>query len=124
MKVIDLLNKIANGEEVPKIIKYQNSYYKFYERLKDFYNYKKIDINTMEYLDSYLEDEYFLTNILTNEVEIIKGKEIIEEDKEIEELNLDADALKGDEIVRTIDYLLESKINSLVKAINELKKGK
>ena len=47
---------------------------------------------------------------------------IKEEDIEIEELNLDADALKGDEIVRTIDYLLEGKINSLVKAITELRK--
>ena len=115
MKVIDLLNKIANGEEVPKIIKYQNSYYKFYERLKDFYNYKKIDINTMEYLDSYLEDEYFLTNILTNEVEIIKGKEIIEEDKEIEEL----DTSEGISVVHCA-----YKINELIKALNELRKGK
>lgn len=29
MKIIDLLNKIANGEEVPKKIKYQNCEYEF-----------------------------------------------------------------------------------------------
>lgn len=121
MKVIDLLNKIANREEVPEIIKYQNSYYKFYERLRDFYNYKKIDINTMEYLDSYLEDDYFLTNILTGEVEIIKGKEIIEEDKEIEEINF----ITEHDSFSTIDqYKLQEKINELIKAVNELKKGK
>ena len=29
MKVIDLLNKIANGEEVPKKIKYDGSIYEY-----------------------------------------------------------------------------------------------
>ena len=28
IKIIDLLNKIANGEEVPKKIKYENDIYK------------------------------------------------------------------------------------------------
>ena len=31
MKIIDLLNKIANGEEVPKKIKYKNKIYEWKE---------------------------------------------------------------------------------------------
>lgn len=40
MKVIDLLNKIANGEEVPKKIKYKGTSYEYKEGI-DFENYKK-----------------------------------------------------------------------------------
>ena len=36
MKVIDLLNKIANGEEVPKKVKYHN---RIYIKRSDCYNY-------------------------------------------------------------------------------------
>ena len=32
MKIIDLLNKIANGEEVPKKIKYKGSIYTYLEQ--------------------------------------------------------------------------------------------
>ena len=42
MKVIDLLNKIANGEEVPKKIKYDNAIYEYNEQ----YDYKnELQIN-------------------------------------------------------------------------------
>lgn len=109
MKVIDLLNKKANGEEIPKKIVINDR-----EWIYDGIDYARESDG--EYLfDVFIE---ITQRDLNMEVEIIK------EDKEIEELNLDADALKGDEIVRTIDYLLEGKINSLVKAVNELKKGK
>ena len=47
--------------------------------------------------------------------------EIIEEEKEIEKLNLDAEELKGKEIVRAIDYLLEGKINELIDVINDMR---
>ena len=36
MKTIDLLNKIANGEEVPKKIKYLNYEYEFNEEEKEY----------------------------------------------------------------------------------------
>jgi len=38
MKVIDLLNKIANGEEVPKKIKYINSIWKYDKETKDYFH--------------------------------------------------------------------------------------
>lgn len=72
MKIIDLLNKIANGEEVPKKIKYKNMVYEYYERLNDFYNYKCVEDN------SYLEEKYFISNILTDEVEIIEESDVFD----------------------------------------------
>jgi len=36
MKIIDLLNKIANGEDVPKRIKYINSIWEYDEETKDY----------------------------------------------------------------------------------------
>ena len=38
MKVIDILNKIANGEEVPKKIEYIGLIYEYDEKIKDYFN--------------------------------------------------------------------------------------
>lgn len=52
--------------------------------------------------------------------------EIKQEPKELEELNLDTDDLKGKEIPRAIDYLLEGRINEIIRYIKdkENKNGK
>ena len=71
MKVIDLLNKIANGEEVPKNIKVDDKYYKWCNSMKDYE-----EENSYKYLVEELETEE-----LNNEVEII------EEDKKIRKLD-------------------------------------
>ncbi len=69
MKVIDLLNKIANGEEVPKKkIKYNNETFTIREEKDDYVS---------EYY--WFTDRYSLLD-LNNEVEII------EEDKKIEKM--------------------------------------
>lgn len=45
--------------------------------------------------------------------------EILEEDKPIiEKLNLDREPLKGKEVPRAIDYLLEGRINEIIDYIN------
>ena len=82
MKVIDLLNKIANGEEAPRKIKVGGYCYEFFERIKNIYDYKQIDSDSGEYFDNYLCDSFYLDdeNVLNWEVEII------EEDKKIEKL--------------------------------------
>lgn len=59
MKVIDLLNKIANGEEVPKVIKYgiygeENSIFTYYEEEKEYYN---DGAGYLSVSNSYLNDE-------------------------------------------------------------------
>lgn len=73
MKVIDLLNKIANGEEVPKEIKYDTMNYVFRH-----YDYKEVYGELIDEQSSWLEKIDFYK--LNDEVEII------EEDKKIEKL--------------------------------------
>lgn len=43
MKVIDLLNKIANGENPPKTIKINDKYYEYSGNAKNIYSYKGMD---------------------------------------------------------------------------------
>ncbi len=122
MKVIDLLNKIANGEEVPKKIKvgisefYKNSKY----TINNDYDYENDDGT---YLTDYLGEFDYITNYLNKEIEII------EEEQDIEELKL-----KDGKIVGTWEngsnycYTLSApqtvlcnKINELIKEVNKQK---
>jgi hypothetical protein len=66
IKVIDLLNKIANGEEVPKKIKYRNNIYEYEDS-----DYFGNDIG-------YLFERYNSIAILNDEVEIIEENKIPE----------------------------------------------
>lgn len=78
IKVIDLLNMISKGEEVPKKIKVFGGEFEFL--------YQSGDRTYFDYDGDYLfSDEYDWENNLNNEVEII------EEEKEIEKLNLDTE---------------------------------
>ncbi len=72
MKIIDLLNKIANGEDVPKKIKW-GEFELEWEEL-GFHDYKFLTSG------DHLLFQGFATSVLNDEVEII-------EDKEIERLN-------------------------------------
>ena len=120
MKVIDLLNKIVNGEEVPEYVKYKNHHSLDMEDTmmvcKENLFYK------LDQLEIYLNDEI----------------ELIEEDKEIEKLeringsylvDLRSDNSieeQSEAITNLIIYLNNNvdKLNELIKAVNELKKGK
>lgn len=107
IKVIDLLNKIANGEEVPKKIKiWGYTFLRYEDKTSGIYYYATEDENDelMEILDG--------TNELNDELEII------EEDKEIEKLDTKKTTDFGAEYVRGN----RNKINELVDAVNELKK--
>lgn len=115
MKVIDLLNKIANGEEVPKKIKYDTKNYYFRN-----YDYKEYDI-VEDYID---EQTSFIDCIdfykLNDEIEII------EEDKPIEKLKIAfLDNYEPNEIDRKCWNRLnehQDKINEIIDTVNELKK--
>lgn len=102
MKVIDLLNKIANGEEIPQLIKW-NGY--VYDKLGcEYYMLNDRDITLFgDILDTngkYLNDEV----------------EIIEEDKKIEKIDINhlqtvkkcnRAKILGKKINEIIDYLEE-----------------
>ena len=126
MKVIELLTKIANGEEVPKVIKSEGHYYNYNELEKDYYEGMGYDY------------EYLLKNIsinnLNDEVEIIEeDKPFNERVEEIYNRHIDYIYDKEDRKIEklrepflqeeTLNYvkLLKSKINELIDYINKEK---
>lgn len=111
MKVIDLLNKIAKGEELPKKIKYENIDYswcnqcKIYERIED----GSIDL-------------YGDLDNLNDEVEIIEDNDDLEliPDDELYELTG-----FGEKKNNKLNYnfrVLKDKINEIIKDINDIRK--
>lgn len=79
MKVIDLLNKIANGEEVPRKFKYENKTYIYDDDLREHFDDREF------YCFNYTFD---LTDyeVLNDEIELIEDAP--KEDKKIEKLDL------------------------------------
>ena len=97
MKVIDLLNKIANNEELPATIKYNATIYYKYYHCGYFY--------AVGWEEETLLDNIQITSQLNDEIEIIGEKP-----KKIEKLShLDfADKVAvSNKINEIIDYLLE-----------------
>lgn len=96
IKIIDLLNKIANEEEVPQEIKINTRIFNFCDTCKT-------------YEDEYERDLVIKWDELNQEVEILEDNT-----EEIEELPDYNYSIKEN----------RDKINELVKAINELRKEK
>lgn len=110
MKVIDLLNKIANGEEVPKRIKYRYHIYEY----EDGY----------DFVCDELEHRYFAENYCNDYEDLNSEIETIEEDKKIEKLGYsqlmvcpDLDSLK--EHVNERYEEVRIKINKIIDILNK-----
>ena len=101
IKIIDLFNKIANNEKVPKKIRYFGEIYEYSEEMKFYYQN-----GFSMYRDFFTEG-----NCLNDEVEII------EEEKEIEKITL-----QFSETQKEKNRLFKDKINELVDEVNKLKK--
>lgn len=85
IKVIDLLNKIANGEELPLKIKYKKHIYVYEEGAYDWSYY--IQNNGVKFLLTDIFNSYDnILNILNNEVEIIEENFKLEEILKISKL--------------------------------------
>lgn len=84
MKVIDLLYKIANGEEVPKIIKYHNIIFFYEEDYVDYINYNGCSLFE-HYGDK--NEIYKVTNMLNDEVEILEDIPKVQVEMTQEEYN-------------------------------------
>lgn len=123
MKVIDLYVMVSKGEQ-PKKFKYRDEWWAYSVDDYDFrtlkQEYRDADMPTYEYLMSIID-----TSNLNDEVEII------EEEKEIEEIIILTDDTnmqyvsneKHEKISYSIaDLLFANKINELVREINKIKK--
>lgn len=122
MKVIDLLNKIANGEEVPKKIKIKDEIWIYDDEI----DYKAEDNR------GYL----FEVHTRINKEDLNDEIEIIEEDKKIERLpHYDySQIMKCKNKDKFVEKLLEKhdlrlynyheKINELIDEVNRLKENK
>ena len=117
IKVIELLNRIFNGEEVPKKIKYLNRIYKFYKGEKDYISYddeetkwcgQTLLFNIMEchHITELLEAEVEILEDNTEEIEELKPFDEIRDvsvwDNRILSMNQRAIAVKINEIIRYI----------------------
>ena len=113
IKIIDLLNKIANDEEVPKKIKWQGQIYE-YSCSNRFYYQNSWSM----YRDFYTEG-----NCLNDEVEILNEAK---EDK-IQKIYHCETSLTQNEveifITENLNQMVD-KINELIDAVNELKRDK
>ena len=109
IKIIELLVKVANGEEVPRKIKW-GEFELEWEEL-GYHDYKFLDTG------NHLLFQGFATSVLNDEVEIIEDKKI----KELKKSNI----IKGcinNEIYYEEDYNVcefGDKINEIIKVINE-----
>ena len=115
MKVIDLLNKIANGEEVPTRIKYKNDFYEYAEWYQGYRNETKDDEDYEILLLNRLIEKQFGISFLNDEIEII------EEDKPIKELKLYTNYEILEDNIRTTREIC-FKINEIIDRLNNLEK--
>lgn len=102
MKIIDLLNKIANGEEVPKRIQYGAAEYDYNETYKDYENNET--------------GEFLFDGIAPTELNYYVG---INEDEKI--IPIPDDELKDDYTQINLDFnfkVLKEKINKIIEVIN------
>lgn len=121
IKVIDLLNKKANGEEVPRKIKYYDEYY--------ILNEDTTSIENLYLIDGALVGWFNHNNFsLNSQVEIIEEQEEIDI-QSIEELdkNLKFDDLKppygiNEEMMWTEIIKQHNKSNELAQAVKQLDK--
>ena len=101
IKIIDLLNKIANGEESINV-----------ETKYDSYDWEKNDFLLSLYKEFEHKNNYEIVEFLNDYVEII------EEPKKIEKCKNYEDFLEIDDYIEH----LKNKINELIDEINNLKK--
>lgn len=102
MKIVDLIIKIANGEEMPKKIIYKNITYEYDEKNEDYYSC--YDRGLFEYLFGY--DVQFLNN----EIEIIEEPKKVEIPKH----------LSNEFIQHLDDMIIDNDIKCIAHKVNEI----
>lgn len=116
MKVIDLLIKTANGEKVPKKIKYDGIEFEYCEYYKDHVSYTEISSIEIFLIDKILKKNIKPDILLNDEIEII------EEDKKFEDIREIIGVVERD---KTLSYDeshdgIVKNFNMLIKRVNIL----
>ena len=107
IKVIELLNKIANGEDLPKRIKIQDYVFELSKDYEHYYYNEDVEItHLINHNFSNLNDEVEILEDNTEEIEELEITEIVQ-----------------NRLVKEIRENRE-KINELVKAVNSIRKDK
>ena len=126
MKVIDLLNKIANNEEVPKKIKYSGKEYAYDIEHNDYVTTKRPhDVISLSLTWSYqYSDEIEIIEEKPKKIEEIKNRYDKQAIINYKQANFNSTDMK--EICKTIGFLMQyldearDTINELTKAVNYL----
>lgn len=120
MKIIDLLNKVANGEEVPTKFTYISFLWEYDIRSKMWFTYYQKDGETLNHR---LDRVFFLNLCLNDEVEIIEDEIVEDVPKEvngIKKLNLTGEnqlklkTNKQEYNIRVVDKIIINKINEII----------
>ena len=114
MKIIELLVRIANDKEVPKIIKYKDKIYK--RQWGDYMGDEPID----EYYVNDDGESWFDDLDLTLDTEV----EIVEEDKKIKKLEFEGGTIEDKLFLARYITHNRAKINELIDEVNKMKEGK
>lgn len=113
IKIIDLLVKIANGEEVPKKIKFRNALWIYSEENQDYLEYNKDDSDLFGYAFCNLKTLDFIND----EVEILDEEEF--EDIEEIETSYGGDCkhriFESNGVSYEVSPTMKNKINQLIK---------
>ena len=104
IKIIDLLNKIANGEELPNRIKHCGAGYKHIY----FDLYKSHDYEDTLSGDLLFADRIIIQEHLNDEVEILDEEDEFEDIEEIDDTKLGC-------YINSVDSVLLKRINDLIK---------
>ena len=112
MKVIDLLNKIANGEEVPKKIQYRGYIYELEEGL---YYREDGENKTLRSAFNYL----YLERCLNDEIEIIEEDKKIEKMIPLNNVSGASDLVAMSQMQWENNLIIERKINEIIDYLEE-----
>lgn len=113
IKVIELLNKIANGEEVPKKVMDEEKEWVYSEEFQD-YIYIRDDLSNY-----FLLQEIFSKCIETKKILLYEIK-VVEEDKEIKILDI-SDRREREDCTPLIVEIM-AKLNEVIGVVNKLNK--
>lgn len=121
MKIIEIFNKIANGEEVPEKIKYKNKEWLYNDNNKD---YCRVSASFIYWFScSIFDTDEPTKEILNDEIEIISEPKKIE--KITEDVFFDMKEVLPDGSIKIpflnkIDTMMIDKINELIDKLNEM----